>query len=279
MSFKKISIKTAAIISVCLGIAGQVSHASELATIKPGVLTVGSDMTWAPFEYLENGVPAGIDIELMKKISEGLSLKPDFRDTRFASLVPGLAAKRFDVVASALYVTPERAKYIDYVPYLKTGGALVTSKDNTYQPKTIEDMCGRKVAALKGAAWIQTLKNLSSSYCVPQGKGEMVIQEYDSTPMAVQALFSRAAEVQFDDAAVLNMMVKKMPTRLQITSTEILYPVVVGLGVRKGDAAMKEALEAQLQRLRNNGEYAALLKQYGLSEPSKEEIAAAYIAK
>ena len=55
-----------------------------------------------------------------------MKLKPNYVDTRFTSLIPGLQAKRFELIASALFITPERQKVIDMVPYLKTGESLLT---------------------------------------------------------------------------------------------------------------------------------------------------------
>jgi polar amino acid transport system substrate-binding protein len=255
------------------------ASAAPLQTLENGVLTIGSDLTWAPFDYFEKDAPAGFDAELMGKIAEGLSLTPRIQDTRFANLVIGLTGKKFDVVASALYITPARAKQIDYVPYLKTGGSLMTLKGSDFHPQTPADLCGKKVASLKGAAWVPTLAKLSTDHCVPAGQGPIAVQEYDSSPLAAQALLSRAADVQFDDAAVSQMLVKQTKGRLAISSKTILEPVVIGLGVAKGNPELVTALTVQLDRLKKNGEYQAMLTSYNLQEPTPQDIAAAYAGK
>ena len=55
-------------------------------------------------------------------------------------------------MASALYVTPERAKLIDYVPYLKTGSSLLVLANSAYAPTGPEALCGKRVASIKGAS-------------------------------------------------------------------------------------------------------------------------------
>ncbi|ANJ56302.1 ABC transporter substrate-binding protein [Pseudomonas silesiensis] len=255
------------------------ASAQEIPTLQNGVLTIGSDLTWAPFDYYDKNVPAGFDAELMAKISKGLGLTPRIDDTRFANLVIGLSGKKFDVVASALYITPARAKQIDYVPYLKTGGSLMTLKGSEFRPETVNDLCGKKVASLKGAAWVPTLTKLSSEHCTPSGKGAIGVQEYESSPMAAQALLSKAADVQFEDAAVAQMLIKQTKGRLEITSKTIIEPVVIGLGVEKGNTVLAAALTEQLDRLKQNGEYQAMLTAYNLQEPTKDDIAAAYSGK
>lgn len=260
----------------CALVAASAHAGPAVPTIKPGVITIGSDLTWPPYEYIADGKPAGFDVDFMNKIAAQLSMKTQFEDTRFASLILGLTGKRFDIVASALYVTPERAQQIDYVPYLKTGGLLVTIVDSAYKPARVEDLCGKRVASLKGAAWVPVLGEVSKTQCVQKGKEAIQVQEYPSSPVAAQALLSRAADVQFEDAAVSQMLVSQTTGRLRITSTEILYPVVIGLGVQKGNKAMLEALSGALDQLKRNGEYQSLLKKYNLAEPSAAEIAAAY---
>lgn len=255
------------------------ANAASVQPLKEGVLTIGSDLSWAPFEYFDGDKPAGFDIEFMEKVAQGMGLTPNVVDTRFANLVIGLSGKKFDVIASALYITPARAAQIDYVPYLKTGGALMTLKGNEFRPQRPEDLCGKRVASLKGAAWVPMLGKLSTEHCVAAGRGPILVQEYESSPASAQALLARAADVQFDDVAVSQMLVKQTRGRLEITSTELLEPVVIGLGVAKGNTALLNALTAQLDRLRTNGEYQALLAEYNLQEPTAEEIAAAYVEK
>jgi len=142
------------------------AQAQSLKTVEANLLTAGSDMTWPPFAYFDNHTPAGFDIELMEKISAQIGIKSKVVDTRFASLIIGLTGGKFDLVTT-LYITPARAKQVDYVPYFKTGGVLMTHQGSTYQPQTMQDLCGKKAANLKGAAWFPTLEKISTDYCVP----------------------------------------------------------------------------------------------------------------
>ncbi|MFK3708610.1 ABC transporter substrate-binding protein [Klebsiella sp. NPDC088457] len=249
---------------------------AAVETKQPGVLTIGSDLTWAPYDYLIEGKAAGFDADLMKLLSKSLGIKTQTEDTRFANLVLGLTGRHFDVIASALYITPERAKQISYIPYLKTGGSLMTLKGSDFKPQTQKDLCGKKVASLKGAAWVPALNKLSTGYCSENKLGLITVQEYASSPLAAQALLSHAADVQFDDAAVSQMLVTQTKGRLQITSKTILDPVIIGLGVAKENHQLLTALTDALEEQKKNGSYQALLKKYNLQEPSADEIAAAF---
>ncbi|MDB5788299.1 ABC transporter substrate-binding protein [Caballeronia mineralivorans] len=244
-------------------------------TIAAGTLTIGSDLTYPPYAFMDGETPAGLDPDFMKTLASHLQLKPLFVDTRFANLILGVNAKRIDVIASALYVTPERAKQIDFVPYFKTGGSLLALTGSGFKPATPEALCGKRVSSIKGASWIPKLAKISQDTCVPKGLAPIDVREFETSPQASQALLAHAVDAQFEDSAVAKMTVDKMAGRLAITSTTPLFPVVVGLGVAKSDPALLAAVKGALDTMKHDGEYATLLKRYNVAEPTSAEIAQA----
>lgn len=244
-------------------------------TIASGTLTIGSDLTYPPYAFMEGDTPAGLDPDFMTSLASHLQLKPQFVDTRFANLILGINAKRIDIIASALYVTPERAKQIDFVPYFKTGGSLLALAGSGFAPVTPEALCGKRVSSIKGASWIPKLAKVSQDTCVTKGLAPIDVREFETSPQASQALLAHAVDAQFEDSAVAKMAVDKMSGRLAITSTTPLFPVVVGLGVAKNDPALLAAVKGALDTMKRDGEYATLLKRYNVAEPSGAEIAQA----
>lgn len=242
----------------------------DLPTIKAGTLTIGSDQVYPPYDYLENGETKGFDAEVIAALAPRLGVKTQFVDTRFANLIPGLQANRYDIIASALYMTAARAKVVDYIPYAKTGGSLMVLADSDFAPKRPEELCGKRVANLKGAAWVPELQKVSAASC---GSSPIDVKEYATSAEAAQALLSRGADVVFDDAGVSQAAVVASGDRLKITSTEILFPVVMGIAVKKGNDALFERLESEFDAFKDSPEYAAILKTYNLATPSQDEIA------
>jgi polar amino acid transport system substrate-binding protein len=244
-------------------------------TIASGTLTIGSDLTYPPYAFMDGDAPAGLDPDFMKTLASHLQLKPQFVDTRFANLILGINAKRIDIIASALYVTPERAKQIDFVPYFKTGGSLLALTGSGFTPATPEALCGKRVSSIKGASWIPKLAKVSQDTCATKGLAAIDVREFETSPQASQALLAHAVDAQFEDSAVAKMTVDKMGGRLAITSTTPLFPVVVGLGVAKSDPALLAAVKGALDTMKHDGEYATLLKRYNVAEPTGAEIAQA----
>lgn len=255
--------------------AGTTFHAVAADTIAANTLTIGSDLTYPPYDYMESNQPAGFDAAFMGKLASQLKLKTHYVDTRFANLIVGVNALRFDVIASALYITPERSQQIDFVPYFKTGGSLLVLSKSGFAPKTPEDLCGKRVGSIKGASWIPKLNDVSQRVCLPTGRGKIDVREFETSPEAAQALMAHAVDAQFEDSAVSKIMADKLGGRAVITSTTPLYPVVVGLGVKKGNDALLAKLSSAVASMKQSGAYAALLKQYNVAEPSAAEIAAA----
>ncbi|MBR8330168.1 ABC transporter substrate-binding protein [Burkholderia ambifaria] len=247
--------------------------AASLQTVRRGTLLVGSDLTYPPYAYLEAGKPAGFDAEFARLLARHLKLEPVFLDTRFPDLILGMKARRFDVVASALYVTPDRVKQVDFVPYLKTGASLLVAKGSAFVPKTPQDLCGKRVGSIKGASWTPKLRAVSQDTCKAAGRGEIAILEFPTSPEATSALMSKAVDVQIEDAAVAQGIPKQTNGRVDISSTTLLYPIVIGLGMTKGDSGLQGALQRALNDAKRSGEYGSLVKKYGLQEPTDADVA------
>jgi len=130
---------------------------------------------------------------------------------------------------------------------------------------------------MQGTYWLEKLHTLSTDYCVKQGLKPIQVSEYATDPQTTQALLSHAVEAQMTDAAVASQVVDKMKGRLAVTSNELLYPVLVGLGVSKSNPEFKQQLIEGITGFKASGQYSALVKKYHLAEPSEAEIQAGHL--
>jgi len=242
-------------------------------TIAKGVLKVGSDLTYPPYNYMADGnKPAGFDVELMAALSKAAGMKVEILDTRFENLIIGVRGGQFDVIASTLYVKPERAKQIDYIAYMKTGVSIAVATASKKSFAKPEDLCGQKVGSIKGAAWLEKLAAMNQGVCKAN---PIDSREFPTSPETTQAMLSGGVDAQIEDSAVLQDAATKLGGRIQITTKENFYPVIVGLGVRKGNDDLAGTLRKALATLQANGSYDALMKKYNVSKPSDAEFKAA----
>lgn len=251
------------------------STQATTATAATKTLNVGSDLTFPPYEYLQDGVPSGFSVEMMEKIAQvegGYSTQ--WVDTRWANLIPGLKSKKFDILFSSMYITKERLEQIDMIPYYKTDIALLVRQDSQVLPQGPNDLCGQVVGAMKGTAFASQVQEISKERCVAQGKAAITLREFETSPQTTQALLARAVNIQYDDAAVMMAAVKSLPEKVKISSTEQFFPIVGGIGVRKGDTATYQMIESGLNKLKASGDFEKLLNTYGLQAPTEADIAA-----
>jgi ABC-type amino acid transport substrate-binding protein len=235
-------------------------------------LVVGSDLTSPPYTFLEGGQAAGFDPELVRALTATIDRKPTFKDTRFEQLIPGLTGGRIDLIASALYITAERAKVVEYIPYFTTGDSLIVPSDDDPVTSAAE-LCGKSAAVIKGAAVAEKLRGEATTDCRDAGKVRVDVREFASDPEAAQAVLAGQVDIYVTDAAVGKVAVQKSGGRLKVTSKELLYPIPVGLAVRKNDKELAGQVRKGLAAVQKSGAYAKLLAQYDLQPPDEAEVA------
>ena len=235
------------------------------------VLRVGSDLTYPPYAYLEDGKPAGFDAEFVRALAAEIGKEPKFEDTRFEQLIPNLNSGRFELIASALYITADRAKEVDYIPYFTTGNSIVVAADAADKPATAGDLCGKAVGVIKGAAVAKSMRQEASGAC--QGSKPIDVREFPTDPEATQVLLSGQVDAQVTDAAVAKVAVDKTSGKLEITSDELLYPIPVGVAVKRGNDALAKQIREALEQVRDSGEHQALLDKYNLKAADEAQVA------
>lgn len=253
-------------LSACSGSSTGTAGSGPDGTLKSGRLSIGSDLTYPPYAYLDGKTPAGFDPEIARALAGQAGLKPDFVDTRFEQLIAGLGSGRFDVIASDLYITDERARKVDFIPYFTTGNSLLAPAGGSFRPKTTGELCGRTVAVIKGGQVVQNLRGEATKACTGQGRKAIDVREFTTDPEAAQALLSGQVDAQLTDAAVAKATAEKTKGRLVVTSSQIIYPVTSGLAVKKGNTALKATLTKALAALEKSGAYQKLLTRYNLAQ-------------
>ena len=256
-----------------LGAAVALTSLTASAFQQDGKIIAGSDVTFFPYEYMDNNRPAGFDIEFLDGLGKIMGRKVETIDTRFPNLITGLQGGRFDLTNSSMYITAERVKVIDMIPYLKSGESILAPKGSAYQPKKPEEFCGHKIGSMAATSWLAQMRKLSDEYCVKNGLQPIAISEYATDPETTQAMLAHAVEAQITDAAVARGVVQKLASRVVISSDTLIYPVLNGWGVKKGNDEVKNALVDALAKYRATPEYAALLSKYSFEAPTDEDLA------
>ena len=77
-------------------------------------LRVVTDATFPPMEFVKDGKRTGFDVELAEALAAAMGRKIEWIDIDFKGLIPALVSKRADLAMSAIYITDERKKVVDF---------------------------------------------------------------------------------------------------------------------------------------------------------------------
>lgn len=217
-----------------------------------GVFKVGTDATFAPFEFTENGEKKGFDIELVTEIAKLLGAKKvEWVDIDFKGLIPGLQAKHFDMAASAIYITDERKKTVDFSDPYYPGGLVILVKADNQTIKGPEDLKGKKVAVQTGTKSVGFLKEKFPDVKLVEVEknAEMFLAvETDRADAVVTG--KPAAKVYAQKRPVVKVLDK------QLTVEEY------GFAIRKENPELTKAVNAALKTLKDNGTYQKLVDKW-----------------
>lgn len=235
---------------------------SGIPELEDGTLDVGSDIAYAPIEFFEGNTPAGLDIDLAKAIAEVLGVDVEFHNTGFDAIIPSLLGNRFDVIMSAMTVTDERKRQIDFIEYANVGVGIVVAKGNPEGIEGLEDLCGRTVAVQEGTIQVEILVSQDQA-CRDAGQQGIEILRFGTDPEAVDQVKAGRAVAVLNDFPVAFVAAQENPDTLEVLDTQI-DPAPYGIGLRKESTALKDAIERALEQLKANGTYQEIFAKWNM---------------
>jgi len=118
----------------------------------PKVLKVGTEPTFAPFEFQKEGSKEfdGFDMDLIRAIGKQLNMKVEILNMGFDALIPAINAGNIDLAIAGMSITPDRQKAVDMSdPYYVSGLVVVVGKDNA-AVKSVNDLGNKGIAVQIG---------------------------------------------------------------------------------------------------------------------------------
>jgi polar amino acid transport system substrate-binding protein len=210
-------------------------------------LTVGSDVPYPPFEEFGKSKTEfkGFDIELVEAIAKKIGRTAEFKDTSFDTIFRDLAQGKFDMVASATTITPEREETVDFTNpyYLPSAQSIVVKKGNT-DLKTAKNLEGLVVGVQQGTT--------GEEYVEEEIKTKE-LRTYPQGPDTIPALKAGTIEAVVIDRPVAENIIAA-DSDLEISGgieTEEQY----GFVVQQGDEGLLNELNDGLKEVIDSREY------------------------
>jgi polar amino acid transport system substrate-binding protein len=224
------------------------------ASKKTDVLVVGMDLSYPPFETIgKTGQPSGASVELAQALAEFLHRPLRIENIPFVGLVPALKSGRIDAVISSMTDTPERRKSIAFSdPYVTIGLALLAGKNSPVRSVADLDLPGRTLAVRQGTTgevWARA--NLRNARILALDKESSAVLE---------VLQGRADAFLYDQMSVWqNWRQHPDATRALLEPVQREHWAV---GLRQGDDALREQVNAFLRAYRAAGGFERLGDRY-----------------
>lgn len=224
---------------------------SALPLKEQGVLTVGSNVAFAPFEYLEAGEPVGFDIDIAAEIADRLGLELEIVDNpSFDALIPALQDGRYDIVIAAVTIKPDREEVIDFTePYFDADQGLVINLEETPDVASTADLTSDMIVGAQ--------RNTTSSTYAEENLADLVaeIRLFDQTPEALADLA----------VARIQVVVADFPAAAYATQTEYKDQLAVverlttgeqyGIAVSQDKREILDAVNKILAEMHDDGTY------------------------
>ena len=239
---------------VAVAASGSAQAGNPYHLLKPGTLIVGMNLQYPPEMYLKNGKPAGYDPALLNLLAKQMKVKLKIQNLDFNGLIPGLVAKKFDMVSVGLVATPERKKAVSfsrpYVPYAQ----ILADRADDSTPASISawNDASKTITSLQGSTAEQLVKKL-----FPNAKSESFPDQ--------NAAFLEVATGRANAIVVENYLLAQFDKSNGNKLKEVPFPKPLQVqygswAVQKGNTALIRYLNSFLCKVQGNGRLASIYR-------------------
>ena len=222
--------------------------ASMLFSAQAGTLHVGTEATFAPFEFMDEQTKelTGFDMELIAAVAKAVGDDIKVQNMGFDGLIPSLQTGIIDVTAAAMSITPERVKRIDFTePYYQSGLVILVKKDNLDTVKDLDSLQGKTICAQIGTTGAMMAKHVKDAK----------VTEYNSITEAFLELKQGGCLAVINDKPVVDYYLARRGDKTVTTLPQVFDAEYYGFGVKKGNKEMVAKLNEGLKKVRESGEY------------------------
>ena len=224
-------------------------------------LKVAVDPTYEPFTYkTPQGELAGFDVDVAKAVCAQIQRKCVFVEQVWDSMIPGLQARKYDVIVSSMSMTDERRRVVDFSDrYYKTPSSIVVKKSVKYDgPASLK---GKKIGVLKGS----TQEKWAMGELKPAGVEVIPYAAQDQVYLDIQS--GRIDGTVADKVEVHGGFLRKPegkdygyvgPDQYETK----YYGDGIGIALRKGQTELKQQINDAIKAIRSNGTYNTIAKKY-----------------
>ncbi|WP_237478579.1 transporter substrate-binding domain-containing protein [Lichenibacterium dinghuense] len=254
------------------GLAAGAARAEDaLARVKAaGVLRVGTETAFAPFDFIDAGKHVGLNVDLFEAAAKDMGLKLEWVALPWEGVLPGLEAGRFDVVAGPATITKARMERYRFLPPIADATAALMKRTGDADIKVPADIAGRTVGGQKSSAQLAQLQDFAKTLGKP-----VTVREYVANTDAYADLAAGRIAAAANSLTNIAYVAKTRPDTFAVVSPPFGPKSYFGYIIPKSpDAApLADALSAEILRMKADGRLAALqVKWFGSSFDTPDAV-------
>lgn len=224
--------------------------ATDSLTINDGVLTMGTNATFPPYEFYDGDNIVGIDAEIAQALADKLGLKLEIIDMDFGAIITSVQTGKIDIGLAGMTVTDERKENVNFTDSYATGTQVIIVPEGS-SIQSVDDLDGALIGVQESTT--------GHIYC-SDDYGEENVIAYTNGAVAVQSLLQGKVDCVVIDEQPAKAFVAQNEG-LQILDTEYVTEDYAA-AVNKDNTELLDQLNTALQELKDDGTIQSILDKY-----------------
>lgn len=231
---------------------------SKLPDLGGRTITVAVENAYPPFNMIDEATGEGVgwDYDAVREICKRINCVPEFKQAAWDGIFPAMQAGEYDMLADGVTITAERDEIVDFsIPYVIVGQVLLVRADETATLDEIKADANRLIGTQLG-----TTNEIVAKKHFPAER----VKSFEDFGAAVLALLSKDVDgVVIDNVSALGF-IEENPDKLKVTG-QLTSDEELGFVFPPG-SDLREAINAALQSMIEDGTLEALNKKWGLTQ-------------
>jgi polar amino acid transport system substrate-binding protein len=256
---KRFFLKSAACAVIALASLG--AHAQDaLARVqKAGVIKVGTETEFAPFDFIKDGEHAGLNVDMFIELAKELGVKLEWVLLPWDGVLPGLEASKFDVVAGPATITKARMERYKFSPPIAEATVGLLKRANDASITKPADISGKAVGAGKATSQLTQLKQFGETL-----PGKVDAREYPGFNEAYADLAAGRVVAVANSLTNLAYVAQQRPETFALVKPGFGAKSYFGYIWRKDadSASLVKALDGAILKMKADGRLAKMQKKW-----------------
>lgn len=247
--------------TLAVGLAsGAVQAQDVFAKVKStGVLKVGTETAFAPFDFIRDGKHVGFNVDLFAEMGKDMGLKIEWTELPWEGVLPGLETGKFDIVAGPATITKARIERYRFSTPIAEATVALLKKTGDDSVKVPADIAGKAVGAGKATAQLAQLQTYAATLSKP-----VTAREYPSFNEAYAELATGRIAAVANSLPNLAYVAQQRPTVFTLVQPPFGQKSYFGFPGRKDPEykTLMDAVDAAILKIKADGRMAKLQEKW-----------------